>query len=133
MAQQVVELFDTFTFTVCWQGLHQNCQSGRGAAAPAPDAGSDDGEEEAAADETRNLDAVLAALSFAGEASSCADLAGKPEALQACIDQCSSIMRTGLAYAGASSKKQDNGDALLMGVPPPTCNGKSVSIKAKES
>jgi hypothetical protein len=110
--EQVVELFDTFCFTVCWQGLRNNCLVGHVPVAH-DSAGTDEDEPEAADTGIGNLPAVVTALSAAGIACSRSGLAGKPEALFSCVEQCSGIVRLALSYQSKSKKQEDDVSKIM--------------------
>ena len=90
---QIKDVFDTFCFTVCWEGLRANCAAGTQAAAQLSD---DDGDEsmDPGRDATEpDLASVRAALATAPTACKRSGLAGKQDALQCAIEQCGTIMR----------------------------------------
>ena len=123
---QTGEVFETFCFTVCWQGLRDNCSTGgrssrshAAAGIHTADHDEDMDEDEAApagaGSDQGNLAAVQAALCAAPAACTNVGLASKTEALQTAFEQCSSIQRMALAHESKGASKK-SADAASMGV-----------------
>jgi hypothetical protein len=116
---QTEELFDTFCFTVCWQGMRDNCNpSGNHGQAQGADVrvlddevmNEEDGGHATPRAEHGQLDLASVKLALAGAAAACSNvgLAGKPEALQCALEQCSYIMRMAVGHEGKGKQKDHN-------------------------
>lgn len=122
IVMQANEVFDTFCFTISWQGL-RNCSTNLSAATAQVGGGSDDEAQDNAEEHLQHdggdvhvqMARVQQALVLAPKACGNANLASKPEAMTSAVEHCATIAFTACAYEPKGVK---NGPpAALMGVP----------------
>ena len=124
---QAAEAYDTFCFTISWQGLRNsstNLVSTTAQAAPeghSDGASADELQDDAPAPEdlidwTVQLACVQHALAHTPRVCSAVNLASKPEAVTAAVEHCATIAYTSHAYDAKSAKSGPT--TAAMGMPP---------------
>lgn len=118
---QTRDVFDTFCFTVCWQGLRENCST-EAKQARAPQSDHEGDEEMADAEDAASGEPDPASVKIALEATAAAceqvGLAAKQDALLCAVDQCGTILRMALAEDVKGSKQKDPAAVLMSALLP---------------